>query len=82
MSRGSGKEGRMRDPLFCKKAVPAPSAKNSYMADGKDKAFVGAGRRWRNALPESFRGRPQGRLYSRERGWRGRLCINIVPRDS
>ena len=25
----------MRGPLFCKKAVPAPSAKNSYMAGGE-----------------------------------------------
>ena len=31
----------MRDPLFCKKAVPAPSAKNSYMAGGIIGASVG-----------------------------------------
>ena len=41
--RGEGKKERMREPLFCKKAVPAPSAKNSYMADGGDSAFAGAG---------------------------------------
>ena len=32
----------MREPLFCKKAVPAPSAKNSYMAGGRDNASVRA----------------------------------------
>lgn len=41
MSRGSGQEGRCGTPFFCKKAVPAPPAKDSCMADGKDKAFVG-----------------------------------------
>jgi hypothetical protein len=30
----------MREPLFCKKAVPAPSAKNSYMADGRGSILV------------------------------------------
>ena len=32
----------MRDPLFCKKTVPAPSAKNSYMAGETTNVDVGA----------------------------------------
>jgi hypothetical protein len=32
----------MQEPLFCKKAVSAPSAKNSYMAGGTTIADVGA----------------------------------------
>ncbi len=35
----------MREPLFCKKAVPAPSAKNSYMAGGTTNAAEGPAER-------------------------------------
>ena len=40
LGRRKARERRqgIREPLFCKKAVPAPSAKNSYMASGTTNA--------------------------------------------
>jgi hypothetical protein len=46
----------MREPLFCKKAVPAPSAKNSYMAGGKNGALVKADLRVRPANDKQVAG--------------------------
>jgi|GEM_PF-4286455 len=43
----------MREPLFCKRAVPAPSAKNSYIAGGSIGAAEGPAERGIGATGES-----------------------------
>ncbi|MGO9121038.1 MAG: hypothetical protein ACLQPD_25930, partial [Desulfomonilaceae bacterium] len=80
-------EGRMmRDPLFCKKAVPAPSAKNSYMAGGKDRAFLGAGFHAVSTEPGT-QNRPAphwDKTFGSFWGgaWGGRCWKNAFPRKS
>jgi len=50
--RREGERERMREPLFCKKAVPPPSAKNSYTSGGAEIASPHA-TEWRR-FPSNF----------------------------
>jgi hypothetical protein len=62
----------MREPLFCKKAVPAPSAKNSYMAGGRTNQCGRRSREARTCMSAPENDKPDGRMHRREcRGaWR------------